>query len=419
MSETGAKPRETEIAALDLSDASLYRGGFPHALFTRLRDDAPVWWQQAPEGYAGNDEGFWVLSKYADIQAANRDTELFIALDGPSLAHTPEMHGTMLVSMDGREHTRLRRLISAGFTPRMVGRLEQQMRGWAASIIDDALARGTCNFVDDVAYQLPMHVIADIVGIPVQDRQWLFKLTNDFVSAGDADVQRSPEQQLAIQVEMFEYARKLGQEKRTRPQDDVWTILSTVEIDTDDGGRTGLSEIELDLFFLVLTVAGSETTRNALSSGLMVLLEHPDQLETMRSDTRVLGAAVEEILRWSSPVSYFARRATRDTEIRGVRIRAGERITLWYPSANRDDDVFDDPFRFDIKRAPNEHLAFGGGGPHFCLGANLARREITIFFEELLRRTRRIEILSAPVYSALGIYSPILVAPKQIPVRLS
>jgi cytochrome P450 len=419
MSETRAEPRETELAALDLSDASLYRGGFPHALFTRLRHDAPVWWQQAPEGYAGNDEGFWVLSKYVDIQAANRDTELFSALDGPSLAHTPEMHGTMLVSMDGREHTRLRRLISAGFTPRMVGRLEQQMRRWASSIIDDALARGTCNFVEEVAYRLPMHVIADIVGIPVQDRQWLFKLTNDFVSAGDADAQRTPEQQMAIQVEMFEYARALGGAKRKRPQDDVWTILSTVEIDTDDGGRTGLSEIELDLFFLVLTVAGSETTRNALSTGLMVLLDHPDQLETMRSDARVLDAAVEEILRWSSPVSYFARRATRDTEIRGVRIGAGQRITLWYPSANRDEDVFDDPFRFDIKRAPNEHLAFGGGGPHFCLGANLARREIAIFFEELLRRTRRIEILSAPVYSALGIYSPILVAPKEIPVRLS
>jgi cholest-4-en-3-one 26-monooxygenase len=419
MRDAQAEPRVADLATLDLTDASLYRSGFPHALFTRLRHEAPVWWQAAPAGYAGGDEGFWVLSKYDDVQAANRDTELFSALDGPSLADRPEMHGTMLVSMDGREHTRLRRLISAGFTPRMVRRLEEQMRRWAASIVDQALARGTCNFVEDVAYQLPMHVIADIVGIPVEDRRWLFKLTNDFVSAGAADAGRSPEQQMAIQAEMFQYARTLGQEKRARPQDDVWTILSTVEIDTDDGGRTGISELELDLFFLVLTVAGSETTRNAISTGLMALVDHPEQLDTLRNDPTALDPAVDEILRWSSPVSYFARRATQDTEIRGVRIAAGQRITLWYPSANRDDDVFDDPFRFDIHRTPNEHLAFGGGGLHYCLGANLARREIAILFEELLRRTRRIEVLGPPVYSALGIYSPILVAPKELHVRLS
>jgi cholest-4-en-3-one 26-monooxygenase len=419
MTNAPAEPRLRDLAALDLTDSGLYRSGFPHAVFAHLRRDAPVWWQAAPVGFAGDDEGFWVLSKYADVQAANRDTELFSALDGPSLAHRPEMRGTMLVSMDGREHARQRRLISAGFTPRMVGRLEEQMRRWAASIVDAALARGTCNFVEDVAYQLPMHVIADIVGIPVEDRRWLFKLTNDFVSAGDVDSELSPEQQMAIQAEMFKYARTLGQEKRRRPQDDVWTILSTVEIDTDDGGRTGLSEIELDLFFLVLTVAGSETTRNAISTGLMALVDHPDQLDTLRNDPTALAPAVDEILRWSSPVSYFARRATRDTGIRSVRIAAGQRITLWYPSANRDDDVFDDPFRFDIHRAPNEHLAFGGGGHHYCLGANLARREIAILFEELLRRTRRIEVLGPPVYSALGIYSPILVGPKELPVRLS
>jgi cholest-4-en-3-one 26-monooxygenase len=409
----------SDLATLDLTEPGLYRGGFPHETFTRLRREAPVWWQASPAGFAGADAGFWVLSKYADVQAANRDSELFGALDGPSLADRPEMRGTMLVSMDGREHTRLRRLISAGFTPRMVARLEEQMRRWAASVVDAALARGTCNFVEEVAYQLPMHVIADIVGIPVEDRRQLFKLASDFVSAGDADAALSPEQQTAIQAEMFQYARRLGQEKRARPQDDVWTILSTVEIETDDGGRTGLGEMELDLFFLVLTVAGSETTRNAIASGLMALIDHPEQLDTLRNDPSALDAAVEEILRWSSPVSYFARRATRDTEIRGVRIAAGERVTLWYPSANRDEDVFEDPFRFDIRRSPNDHVAFGGGGQHYCLGANLARREIAILFEELLRRTRRIEVLAPPVYSALGIFSPILVAPKELQVRLS
>jgi cytochrome P450 len=262
-------------------------------------------------------------------------------------------------------------------------------------------------------------MIADIVGIPVEDRQWLFELTTNFLQAGDPEHPVSRERQMALQVEMFQYAQKLGQEKRAHPQDDVWTILSTIEVETEDGDSAGLSEIELDLFFLLLTVAGSETTRNAISLGLLALLDHPDQLETLRNDPSAMRPAVEEIIRWSSPVSYFARRATRDTEIRGVPIAKGERVTLWYPSANRDEDVFVDPFRFDIHRAPNPHLAFGGGGAHFCLGANLARREIAILFEELLKRTRVIEVLEPPSYSALTIYNPILLALKQLPVRLA
>jgi crotonobetainyl-CoA:carnitine CoA-transferase CaiB-like acyl-CoA transferase len=188
MTETRAEPCSSDLTTLDLADSSLYRGGFPQAVFTRLRREAPVWWHAAPAGYAGADQGFWALSKYEDVQAANRDTELFSALDGPALADRPEMRGTMLVSMDGREHGRQRRLISAGFTPRMVGRLEEPMRRWAASIVDAALARGTCDFVQDVAYQLPMHMIADVVGIPVEDRRWLFTLTNDFLAAGFASV---------------------------------------------------------------------------------------------------------------------------------------------------------------------------------------------------------------------------------------
>ncbi len=420
MTDVRAESRGCAIAALDLTDASLYRGGFPHAVFTRLRREAPVWWQAIPEHVTGcADDGFWVLSKYRDIQAANRDPERFSALDGPSLGRRPEMRGTMLVSMDGPDHTRQRKLISAGFTPRMVGRLEEQMRRWAGSIVDAALARGSCDFVQDVAYQLPMHMIADIVGIPVEDRQALFKLTSDFLQAGDPDTGVSHKQQMAIRAEMFQYARELGQRKRVEPQDDVWTILSSVKIETEDGERTALSQIELDLFFLLLTIAGSETTRNAISVGLLALLDHPDQLETLRRDPNAMGPAVEEILRWSSPVSYFARRATRNTEIRGVPIAAGQRVTLWYASANRDDEVFDDPFRFDIHREPNEHAAFGGGGTHYCLGANLARREIAVLFEELLSRTRQIEVLGAPTYRALSIRNPILVAPKELPVRLS
>jgi cholest-4-en-3-one 26-monooxygenase len=408
------------LANLDLTDAERFRHGFPHELFTTLRREAPVWWQAFPDGVIETeDEGFWVIAKHADVQAANRDTELFSALDGPSLAHTPEMRGQMLVSMDGREHLRQRRLISAGFTPRMVGRLEEQARHWAGSIVDRAIERGTCNFVQDVAYQLPMHMIADIVGIPVEDRAWLFELTTNFLQAGSPERRLSKPQQIAIQAQMFQYAQTLGQRKRENPEDDIWTILSTVEIDTGDGERTSLSQIELDLFFLLLTLAGSETTRNAIALGLLALLDHPDQLERLRREPAAMRPAVEEILRWSSPVSYFARRATRDTQIRGVPIAKGQRITLWYPSANRDEEVFADPFRFDIGRAPNPHVAFGGGGAHFCLGANLARHEIAILFEELLARTRKIELLGTPTYSALSIWNPVLVVPKEIPVRFA
>jgi cytochrome P450 len=401
---------------VDLTDIELYRNGFPHEVFTVLRREQPVRWQPIPADLPGeHDPGFWVLSKYEDVQAANRDTETFSALDGPQLIHQPDMRGLMVVSMDGREHTRLRRLISAGFTPRMVRSLDEQARRWAAAIIDRALERGTCNFVQEVAYQLPMNMIADIVGIPVEDRAHVFTLANTFLQGGDAGQGASA---LAAQVQMFEYAQDLGRSKRVHPQDDVWTILSTVEVETDDGERTALSEIELDLFFMVLTVAGSETTRNAISIGLSALFAHPDQLEVLRTEPDAMSTAVEEILRWSSPVGHFARRATRATEIRGVPIAAGDRVTLWYPSANRDEDVFAEPFRFDIRRTPNPHVAFGGGGAHYCLGANLAKREITILFEELLARTREIEVLGPPSYNALGIDNPILVAIDELPIRV-
>jgi cytochrome P450 len=405
---------------IDLTNGRLFENGFPHDAFTTLRRESPVHWQP----FSGNwlrdhDPGFWVLSRYDDVQAANRDAELFCSYDGPQLALQPAMRGTMLVTMDGRDHVRQRRLISAGFTPRMVARLETQTREWAVSIVERAVERGTCEFVQDVAYQLPMHMIADIVGIPVADRDWLFGLTKELLQGGDAEHVATNDEFAKVQVQMFEYAQELGRRKRAEPQDDIWTILSTVEVETDEGERTALGETELDMFFFLLTVAGSETTRNAISGGLIALVDNPDQLATLRNDPNAMKPAVEEILRWTSPVAYFARRATRATEIRGVPIAEGDRITLWYPSANRDEDEFDQPFRFDIARTPNNHVAFGGGGPHFCLGANLARHEIAILFEELLARTNDIEILTPPTHSGITIDNPVLGAVRELPVRLS
>ena len=405
---------------MDLTSSDLYADGFPHEVFTALRRDDPVSWQAYPEGFAGAaDEGFWVLSRHADVQAVSRDPETFRAFDGPQLGHQPAVAGAMLVSMDGDDHTRQRRLISAGFTPRMVRRLEEQIRLWAESIVDRALEQGECDFVADIAYKLPMHVIADIVGIPLEDRDWLFGLTNDVLQAGLPERQQSAEDLLGAQAQMFDYAQRLGERKRTDPGDDVWTILSTAAVEGADGARNGLDPFELSLFFVLLTIAGSETTRNAISQGLVALLEHPGQLARLRAAPESIPLAVEEILRWSSPVAYFARRAARPARIGGVAIAEGDRVTMWFPSANRDEEVFEDPFRFDIARSPNPHVAFGGGGIHFCLGAHLARQELATLLAVLLERTGAIELTGPPRFAPLGIFNPILLFLRELPVRVA
>jgi cholest-4-en-3-one 26-monooxygenase len=399
----------------DLTVSELYTGGFPHEVFARLRVEAPVYWQPFDGRVIDSVEpGAWVLSKHADVQAVNRDDARFSAIDGPTLAYVPEMRGLMLVSMDGKEHSRLRRLISAGFTPRMIGALEARCRQRSARLIDNALRLGEFDFVAEVAYKLPMHMIADIVGIPEGDREWLFSMVNKLLGSLDPDGELSRGEALGYQVQMFEYAQHLGQAKRASPADDVWTTLSTVALDGD-----GLGETELDFFFMLLTAAGSETTRNALAVGLATLVQHPEQLGRLRSDRSLLKSAVDEIIRWASPVSYFARRATVDVEIRGVPIKAGNRVTLWYASANRDEDVFTDPFRFDIARTPNPYVSFGGGGPHYCLGANLAKLEVATLFDELLRRTEKIEVLAPVVWQYLSFTNPVLLATKELQVRMS
>lgn len=406
-------------AGVDLTERELYSDGFPHDIFSMLRETEPVRWQPFSRDLpVGPDTGFWVLSKHTDVQAVSRNPDLYSSFDGPQLSYQPEIAGSMLVSMDGDAHVRLRRLVSAGFTPRMVKELERQIRSWAESIVDRAVDQGACDFVSEIAYKLPMHVIADIVGIPYEDRDWLFKLTNEALLAGFDDNPPSREERVKGQVEIFEYAQRLGQEKRRTPQDDVWTVLSNVEIETPSGERTALSQIELDLFFILLTIAGSETTRNAVSHGLVALLDHPEQLDSLRRNPEAIPLAVEEILRWSSPVAYFARRATRHLEIRGVPIAKGDRVTMWFPSANRDEEVFEDPFRFNIARTPNPHVTFGGGGVHFCLGANLARRELSTLLEVLLERTRHIELTGKPSYGYLGISNPILLFMRELPVRV-
>lgn len=397
---------------IDLTQTELYRRGFPHEVFRTLRAEAPVWRHPETPGFERTGgEGFFVLSRYEDIREVNRRADLFLSEGGPGLGYVGS--GLMLTDMDGAAHIRQRKLISSGFTPRMTKRLEDQARDWAVQIVEDALERENVEFVQEVAYQLPMHMIADVLGIPKGDRRWLFSVINDMLLCIDPAHPVPESKREALAAEVFAYGAKVSAGKRESPDDDVLSILVRAE---DESGR--LSSLELDAFFMLLTVAGSETTRNAISSGLYQLLAEPGQLAALRRDPSLLKSATEEIIRWTSPVAYFKRTAAADVEVAGVPIAQGERLTLWYPSGNRDESVFENPDRFDIRRRPNEHMAFGGGGPHFCLGAHLARREITILFEELLKRTADIELMSEPEYSVLGIGNPILMSLGNLPVRL-
>jgi cytochrome P450 len=400
-----------EVPGVDLLDPALYRTGMPHSLYAELREVGPVLWH--PKTYVPayrSDIEFWAVLGHQEVERANRDWETFSVREGTTIVpFPPAQRGVMFGTKDPPEYNTIRRLISAGFTPRMVGRLEDKIRARTKRILDEAAARGELDFVPEIAYQLPMHVIADIVGIPEPDRSELFRLTDLLMRSVDPFQDITKEEQRNAQAELFTYAHELSAAKRANPTDDVWSILAAGE----------LGEFELDLFFMALTFAGSETTRNALAQGLMALLENPDQLAHLRRDPSLLPTAVEEIVRWSSPVICFGRTVTHDTELGGQQLRTGERIGLFYPSANRDEKVFADSFRFDIRRSPNPHVAFGGGGPHFCLGASLARTEIQVMTGALLRRFDLIEITGEPVWMSAGPAAAVGVAVQSLPVRLA
>ena len=409
-----------EVSEIDLIDSSSYREGIPHDLFSTLRDAGAVHRHRPVEVLPGEGEhGFWSVVRHAEVQQANRDWETFTATESVGIGRgSKDRHGHMLVSMDPPDHTRLRRLITAGFTPRMIGRLEEHIAHRTERILDTAGAAGRCDFVRDIAYQLPMHVIADIVGIPEADRPWIFERTDLMLRAIDPNSSVSFDSQRTVQIELFEYARQLTEEKRTRPTDDVWTLIAQAEIPAEDGTITRLEGMELEMFFVILTIAGSETTRNALAQGVLALLDHPGQLEELRAAPEILPLATEEIIRWSSPVLYFGRTATCDTELGGQHITAGDRVVLWYPSANRDERAFDEPFRFDIHRDPNPHVSFGGGGPHFCLGANLARKEVQVLTGMLFERFD-VQPTGDPVWIGAGPVHNVGVSIDHLPVELT
>jgi cytochrome P450 len=409
------------VLDLDLTVHDLYRGGFPHALFQQLRDDHPVWRHpratlaRSPDGIE-----FWVVLGHPEVQAVARDWRTFTSLDGASLSPTgDEQRGHTLVSSDPPEHTRMRKLISAGFTPRMIQRLDEQIAARTTRVLDAAAATGTCNFVRDVAFEVPMHTIGDILGIPEDDRPEVFRWTDIIMAAPDPETGISKDEHFFAGAQLFDYARALGEDKRRHPTDDVWSILATAEVEGDDGEVWRLTSSELDQFFLILTIAGSETTRSAISGGLVAFQEHPNQWERLRADPSQLHRAVEEIIRWVTPVACFARTATHDVDLDGQHIAAGDRVSMWFPAANRDPRAFANPESFDIARDPNPHVAFGGGGAHFCLGAHLARSEIRTMFAELTTRFPHVEITGPPSYLVSAPEQTIAVALRDLPVKLS
>jgi cholest-4-en-3-one 26-monooxygenase len=292
----------------------------------------------------------------------------------------------MMLMMDPPRHTRLRLLVNKGFTPRMVERLHERVREVTRDIVDSIVDRGACDFVVDVAAELPLQVIAEIMGVPPSDRHQLFVWSNQMIGSEDPEYAVSEEVAQTAMIEMFGYANELATHKRANPADDIISVLLQAEV---DGER--LSDLEFDLFFELLAIAGNETTRNLISHGMLALMEHPDQRELLVEDRSLLPNAIEEMLRYASPVMYMRRTARETFELRGETIQAGDKVALWYIAANHDPAVFPDPHRFDIRRETGDHEAFGGGGPHFCLGSHLAKLEIKVMFDELLTRIPRME----------------------------
>jgi cytochrome P450 len=384
---------------IDLTDLSLFAAGFPDEAFTRLRREAPVWWHE-PTSHTPDGTGFWVVSRHADMQAVASDAETFSSARAPDAPGGGTLiedlpygfaAGVLLNMMDDPRHHRIRRLVTPAVAPRALALLEGELRARAAAILDRVTPNGGCDFLVDVAVELPLQAIAMLMGIPDEDRHDLMAWTNATLTYDDRELGTRTVASEQAAAAMASYGSALIDAKRAEGGDDIVATVALATIEVDDGGYEPLSDLELLMFFNLLIAAGSETTRNAIALGMAALIDHPGQWDLLRRDRSVWPTAVEEILRWSSPTLYNRRTATRDVEVGGQKIRGGEKVTLWWASANRDEAVFADPFRFDLGRTPNPHLAFGHRS-HFCLGASLARLEIRIMLEELQARFERLSL---------------------------
>jgi methyl-branched lipid omega-hydroxylase len=415
----GASAPTVPLTDIQLSDPAFWITDRDHreAVFRTLRDTPGLRYFDEwvfPDSPFPQGPGYWALVRHEDVFAASRNPQLFCSGKGSNIGDMPaelnEFFGSM-IAMDDPKHFRLRSLVAKGFTPKEVAKVEGYVTSKAAAIVDRMLEQnpsGQCDFVEWIAAPLPLQIICEMMGIPESDTEQIFQWTNVILGAGDPEYGGTYEALMNAALGMFAYAQALGDDRRANPRDDITSVLMAAEVDGDR-----LTSQEFGSFFILLVVAGNETTRNAISHGMKALTEHPDQRELWYGDFEATTrTAVEEIVRWATPVIHFRRTATEDTELAGQQIAAGQKVVLWYASANRDERVFRDPYRFDVTRpiTPTQ-VGFGAGGPHFCLGANLARREITVMFDELRRRVPDLRITGDPAY----LESPFINGIKRLP----
>ncbi len=366
-------------AELDLCDRAVFADGPPHDEFRRLREEAPVAFFREPDG-----PGFWGVFRYDDVVEVSRHPAQFGSNPSVFIRQPPDGDSTgaseLLINLDAPRHTQLRKLVNRGFTPRQITVLEPRVRALVVDLLETAKARGDFDLVTDVAVEVPLQVIAELVGVPSEDRHKVFAWTARMMSS-EADAETITVDARVAMGEMFAYADSLAAERIHGEGDDLLSVLLRAEVDGDR-----LTQMDVDVFFMLLMNAGSETTRNLITGGTLALFEHPEQRALLAANPELLGSAIEEMLRWVTPVMHFRRTARADCELGGQAIKVGDKVVMWYGSANRDERAFPDADRFEVGRTPNDHVAFGAGGPHFCLGASLARLEARVLFEELLIR---------------------------------
>ncbi len=395
--------------AIDLTAADGFGGEHPWEQYAWLRGNAPVYWHDEADG-----PGFWAITRYDDIRMISRQPKLFSsAARGVMLAESDEMalmiQRQMMLVMDPPEHDRFKLLVSRGFTPKNAELLRGRIEQLARDIVDDVIERGECDLVHDIAGRLPSGLIAELMGIPREDGERLYEWT-ELMHTTDSAV-ATPEERGAATLNMLNYAAETAARKRAEPGDDIASALVQAEVD-----GVGLTDGELQWFFLLLVNAGGDTTRNLLASGIQLLFDHPDQRARLEAELdALLPTAVDEMLRYTSPVVHFRRTAMEDTVIRGQAIAAGDKLMVFYGSGNRDDEVFADPDRFDVGRDPNPHMAFGGGGPHLCLGLHVARIEIAVMLRELLTRLPDL----APAGPSAPLASNFISGVRTMPVRFT
>ncbi len=382
---------------INLVDPETFAHGPPLEQFAAMREQAPVFWHAQEDSWGG---GFWVVTRHADVQEVSRQPEIFSSRERGAVLHPGSMQDAedalqmtrlLMLNMDAPEHSQLRDIVKRAFIPRTIRAVEGRLVEFANVIVDRALAKEEGDFVKDVATELPVLAICELIGIPAEDRSKIVELSNRLIGFDDPESRNTPEDAQLAALEMYTYANQLAEGRRLADgKDDIIARMLQAEL---DGGS--LSVEQFDILFLLLAVAGNETTRNAITHGMQAFFDHPDQWEIFKRE-RPLDSAVEEILRWSTPVIQFQRTAMSDYTLSGVTVRKGDRVAIYYSAANRDGAVLPDPDRFDIRRKANAHLAFGGGGPHFCLGASLARAEVRIIFDVIATRMPDITPLGPP-----------------------